>query len=182
MIEEGQFFLLLLRVFLDLAFLAPNLRLVDFAFAFGCQEGARSHRKGAGQHARQTTDEHQVAGRASCIARYTADDAEDCAQSIIRAVDGITQPASAALVPAFAPQHDVEHTLRANGADDLANDAPMTLFLAPHFAQHGLSFDIVDAAGLRLVTRNVFIFFALKLAQGGIGSQLAAQPALKTHL
>src|SRR5207248_8987210 len=138
--------------------------------------------EGHGQQVRQTTDELRVAGLTSRIARYTAYDAEDRAQSIIRAVDGITQPATTAFVPAFAPQHDIEHPLRANGANDLANDAPMTLFLAPHFAQHGLSFYIVDAAGLRLVTRNVFIFFAFKLAQSRIRSQLAAQPALKTHL
>src|SRR5207237_3013736 len=113
----------------------------------------------------------------TCHATYNT---EDCAQSIVRSIDSITKPAAAALMPAFAAQHHIQHTLGPNRTDHLTNHAPMALFLAPYLTQHGLSLGVVDIASLGLIAGNIFIFLALRLAQCCFGTKLPSPPTLQS--
>src|SRR5579885_2129162 len=180
LVHQRKLLALLLRVLLDLAALAGNLRLVDLALALRRQVRAGAHRERAGQHTRQAANQHDLAGRAG-RARHAADNAEDRAQAIVRAIDRIAQPAAAAFVPALAAQHHIEHALRADRLDNLANHAPVTLLLASHLAQHLLSLQIVNRAGLGLVARDIAVLLALHVAQSRLRADLATHPALETH-
>ena len=91
-------------------------------------------------------------------------DAKDGSQAVISAIDSITEPSAAALVPALAPQHNIEHTLWSNWFDNLAYNAPVALFLAPDLAQHVLRISIVDAASLGFIACDVPIFLVLYAA------------------
>src|SRR5438270_8618996 len=118
----------------------------------------------------------------TCITCHATYNAEDRAQAIVCSIDGVTQPAAAAFMPAFAAHHHIQHTLRPNRTDHLTHHAPMALFLAPYLAQHRLSLGVVDVARLGLVAGYIFIFLALKLAQRCFGTKLPAQPTLQAHL
>src|SRR2546425_4436247 len=156
LVEEGQFLLLFLWVLLDLAFLTSNLGLEDLPFTLGRQKSSRTHGKRAGQHACQAAHQYEMAISGTCITCHTTYNAKDRAQTVVRSIDGVTEPAAAAFMPAFAAQHHIQHTLRPNGTDRLTNYTPMALFLAPYLAQHALSLSIVDAVRLGLVARNIF--------------------------
>src|SRR5258708_464927 len=101
----------------------------------------------------------------ACSTCHAADNAQDRSQPIIRAVNRVSQPAAAAFVPTFAAQHHIEHALRADRLDDLADHASMALFFAAHFAQHALSLTVVDGARLRLVARDITILLTLHVAR-----------------
>jgi hypothetical protein len=85
--------------------LALHLCHVDFAFALGCQVSARAHGQGGGDHSRETGEQHIMAGLRR-IAQGCAGDArhnaEDRAQSVVHAVDGVADPRAGLLSP-FVP-------------------------------------------------------------------------------
>src|SRR5258708_12254846 len=93
----------------------------------------------------------------ACSTCHAADNAEDRSQAIIRAVNRVSQPAAAAFVPTFAAQHHIEHALRADRLDDLADHASMALFFAAHFAQHALSLTVVHAPPLPPLAPHITI-------------------------
>src|ERR1700756_33196 len=103
---------------------------------------------------------------------HAANDAKNRSQAIIGAIDSISQPAATAFMPAFAAEHDIQHPLGTDRTDNFPDDAPMALLLAPHLAQHTLSLNIVNTAGLGLVARDIAILLALHMAQCRLGSEL----------
>src|SRR5579885_2210263 len=174
LIKEREFFAFLFGVGLDLALLPLEFRLVDFALALGRQIRAGPHRERACQHPRQPRDQDRAAPAG--IARHAADNAKDRAQSIIRAIDCLPQPAPAALVPAFAVQQNIQPTLRACRFNHLPNDIAVALFLALHLVQQGGRRLVIQCPRLRFIARRHAIFLGLHPAQRGIGPRLPVQP------
>ena len=110
LVKELQFEAFFLRIFLNLGALARDLRLIHLTLRLRGEIRAGAHRERAGQRAGQPRREHHLA--AARVARHAGDDAEDGAEAVVDAVDGVADPPVAADVPAFAPQDRVEGRAR----------------------------------------------------------------------
>jgi len=135
-------------VVLDGLALALVLGLVDLALALGGQIRARSHRQRACDHAGEAGDEDVMrsAGAAFGGPGHAGDDAEDGAQSVVDAVDGVADPTGGLGLALGAGGHQiVEGALGLVGvelggrqvvADEVAQGDVVLALVLDHFVEN----------------------------------------------
>ena len=106
------------------------------------------------------------AGRGS---RYTGNDTEDSAQSVIHAVDGITDPAASSAMPAFAFQDTADRGFRRVGLRtcDGREGLPVLLLVGQGLSHNLLGRRIVERLKLVLIPRDVAVLVRLHPADDG---------------